>query len=128
MAGLHFGLTGGIGSGKSTVAAAWVALGATLVDTDAIAHALCAPGGAALPALRVAFGDSIQTPEGGLDRQRMREIAFSDASARQRLEAVLHPMIGEEARRREEADDGGEDRKKSHEEGEAAGTFHGGEG
>jgi dephospho-CoA kinase len=97
MAGLRIGLTGGIGSGKSTVAATWVALGATLVDTDAIAHALCAPGGAALPALKSAFGDSIQAPEGGLDRARMREIAFSDPSARQRLEAILHPMIGEEA-------------------------------
>jgi dephospho-CoA kinase len=100
MAGIRIGLTGGIGSGKSTVAATWVALGATLVDTDAIAHALCAPGGAALPALRAAFGDSIQAPEGGMDRHRMREIAFSDASARQRLEAILHPMIGDEAQRR----------------------------
>jgi dephospho-CoA kinase len=99
MAGLRIGLTGGIGSGKSTVAAAWVALGATLVDTDAIAHALCAPGGAALAALKSAFGDSIQAPEGGLDRQRMRSLAFSDPSARQRLEAILHPMIGEEALR-----------------------------
>jgi dephospho-CoA kinase len=58
---------------------------------------LCAPGGAALPALKSAFGDSIQAPEGGLDRLRMRAIAFSDPSARQRLEAILHPMIGEEA-------------------------------
>jgi dephospho-CoA kinase len=99
MAGLRIGLTGGIGSGKSTVAAAWVALGATLVDTDAIAHALCAPGGAALAALKSSFGDSIQAPEGGLDRQRMRSLAFSDPSARQRLEAILHPMIGEEALR-----------------------------
>jgi dephospho-CoA kinase len=100
MVGLRVGLTGGIGSGKSTVAAAWVALGATLIDTDAIAHALCAPHGAALPALRAAFGDSIQAADGALDRQRMRAIAFTDASARQRLEAILHPMIGEEARRR----------------------------
>jgi dephospho-CoA kinase len=97
MAGLRIGLTGGIGSGKSTVAATWVTLGATLVDTDAIAHALCAPGGAALPALRSAFGDSIQSSDGGLDRQRMRELAFSDPSARQRLEAILHPLIGQEA-------------------------------
>jgi dephospho-CoA kinase len=97
MAGLRIGLTGGIGSGKSTVAATWVALGATLVDTDAIAHALCAPGGAALPALRSAFGDSIEAQAGGLDRLRMREIAFSDPSARRRLEAILHPMIGEQA-------------------------------
>lgn len=100
MAGLRIGLTGGIGSGKSTVAITWVGLGATLVDTDAIAHSLCAPGGAALPALKATFGDSIQAPDGGLDRQHMRAIAFSDASARQRLEAILHPMIGQEALRR----------------------------
>jgi dephospho-CoA kinase len=100
MTGFRIGLTGGIGSGKSTVATIWVGLGATLVDTDAIAHALCAPGGAALPALKATFGDSIEAPDGGLDRQRMRSIAFSDASARQRLEAILHPMIGEEARQR----------------------------
>lgn len=99
MPGLRIGLTGGIGSGKSTVAASWVALGATLVDTDAIAHSLCAPGGAALSALKKAFGASIQAPDGGMDRQRMRTLAFTDASARQRLEAILHPMIGEEARR-----------------------------
>jgi dephospho-CoA kinase len=99
MAGLRIGLTGGIGSGKSTVATAWGAMGATLVDTDAIAHALCAPGGAALPALRSTFGDAIQAPDGGLDRRRMRELAFADPSARRRLEAVLHPLIGEEALR-----------------------------
>lgn len=99
MAGLRIGLTGGIGSGKSTVATAWGALGAALVDTDAIAHALCAPGGAALPALRTAFGDAVQAPDGGLDRRRMRELAFADPSARRRLEAILHPLIGEEALR-----------------------------
>lgn len=99
MAGLRIGLTGGIGSGKSTVGATWVSLGASLVDTDAIAHALCAPAGAALPALRLAFGDAIQAPDGALDRQRMREIAFADPTARQRLEAILHPLIGQEALR-----------------------------
>jgi dephospho-CoA kinase len=99
MAGLRIGLTGGIGSGKSTVATAWGALGATLVDTDAIAHALCAPGGAALPALRSTFGDAIQAPDGGLDRRRMRDLAFADPSTRRRLEAILHPLIGEEAMR-----------------------------
>ena len=99
MAGLRIGLTGGIGSGKSTVATAWGALGAALVDTDAIAHALCAPGGAALPAIRAAFGDVVQAPDGGLDRRRMRELAFADPSARRRLEAILHPLIGEEALR-----------------------------
>jgi len=99
MADHHIGLTGGIGSGKSTVAATWVALGATLVDTDAIARTLCAPAGMALPLLRKAFGASIQTTDGGLDRRRMRDMAFADSSVRQRLEGILHPLISEEAMR-----------------------------
>lgn len=88
------GLTGGIGSGKSTVAAFWVARGASLIDTDAIARALTCPGGDALPALRGAFGESIINSEGALDRDRMRELAFADPSARRQLEALLHPLIG----------------------------------
>jgi dephospho-CoA kinase len=99
MTALRIGLTGGIGSGKSTVAAVWTALGATLVDTDAIAHALCAPGGAALPRLRDVFGDHIQAVDGGLDRAAMRSMAFADPSVRQRLEGILHPLIGAEALR-----------------------------
>ena len=90
---LIVGLTGGIGSGKSTVADRMVALGAALVDTDAIAHALTAPGGDALPAIRAAFGDAVIAPDGRMDRAAMRAIAFSDPSARRRLEAILHPMI-----------------------------------
>ncbi|OYV02136.1 MAG: dephospho-CoA kinase [Burkholderiales bacterium PBB5] len=97
------GLTGGIGSGKSTVAAALVARGAALVDTDAIAHALTTPGGAAMPALRTAFGDDVAGADGALDRARMRTLVFADASAKQRLEAILHPMIGDEARRQAQA-------------------------
>ena len=93
------GLTGGIGSGKSTVAARWVALGAVLVDTDAIAHALTAPGGAAMPALCAAFGHDVATADGALDRQRMRTLVFEEADARRRLETILHPMIGAEALR-----------------------------
>ena len=96
---LHFGLTGGIGSGKSTVATMLVACGALLVDTDAIAHALTAPGGAALPALAQAFGPEIIAADGSMDRDRMRTLAFGDPSARRRLEAILHPMIGDEAQR-----------------------------
>ena len=96
---LHVGLTGGIGSGKSTVAATLVACGALLVDTDAIAHALTAPGGAALPALARAFGPEIVGADGAMDRARMRALAFGDVSARRRLEAILHPMIGDEAQR-----------------------------
>lgn len=90
---LVVGLTGGIGSGKSTVADRLVALGAALVDTDAIAHALTAPGGAAISAIRAAFGEAVIAPDGRMDRAAMRAIAFSDPSARKRLEAILHPMI-----------------------------------
>jgi dephospho-CoA kinase len=93
------GLTGGIGSGKSTVAGMLVACGAVLVDTDAIAHALTAPGGAALPALVRQFGADIVGADGAMDRARMRALAFGDASARRRLESILHPMIGDEAQR-----------------------------
>lgn len=94
------GLTGGIGSGKSTAAGMLAALGAPVVDTDEISRELTAVGGAALPALREAFGTAI-VPEGGaLDRGAMRALAFSDPAARARLEAVLHPLIREEAARR----------------------------
>jgi len=89
------GLTGGIGCGKTTVADMFGALGATLVDTDAIAHALTAPQGAAMPALLAEFGDAFATPEGALDRARMRELVFTDPAARVRLEAILHPRIRE---------------------------------
>nr|WP_207185883.1 dephospho-CoA kinase [Rubrivivax gelatinosus] len=99
----RFGLTGGIGSGKSTVAALLAALGAVVVDTDAIARELTAPGGAALPALAAAFGPDIVGADGALDRDRMRALAFADPGAKRRLEAVLHPMIGAEALRRAEA-------------------------
>ena len=73
--------------------------GAVLVDTDAIAHALTAPGGAALPALAGEFGPSIIAADGSMDRGHMRARAFGDAGARRRLEAILHPMIGAEATR-----------------------------
>ena len=87
------GLTGGIGSGKSTVADLFVAQGAPLVDTDAIAHELTAAGGAAMPALRDAFGPAIADAAGALDRAAMRRLAFADPLARSRLEAILHPLI-----------------------------------
>ena len=95
----RIGLTGGIGSGKSTAAAGLVALGAHLVDTDAIARALTQPGGAAIPALAQAFGADALTADGALDRDRMRQIVFADAGAKARLEAILHPLIGAEASR-----------------------------
>lgn len=87
------GLTGGIGSGKSTVARRFEALGASIVDTDAIAHTLTAAGGEAIPALRQAFGDAYITAEGALDRVRMRSLIFADPKAKERLEAILHPRI-----------------------------------
>lgn len=96
---LAVGLTGGIGSGKSTVAAAWVALGAALVDSDAIAHGLTAPGGAAMPALRAAFGPEAVTAEGALNRVHMRARVFADPAAKAQLEGILHPMIGAQTQR-----------------------------
>jgi dephospho-CoA kinase len=95
----RFGLTGGIGSGKSTVARMLTSCGAVLVDTDAIARSLTLPGGAALPALAELFGTDIIAADGSLDRDRMRRIAFDDPQAKLRLEGVLHPMIGAEASR-----------------------------
>lgn len=102
---MHIGLTGGIGSGKSTVAAMLAQHGAALVDTDAIARRLTGPGGGAMPALVAAFGPAVATPDGALDRSRMRQLAFTDAAARRRLEVVLHPMIGAEALREAAAAD-----------------------
>jgi dephospho-CoA kinase len=87
------GLTGGIGSGKSTVADTFVALGASLVDTDAIAHELTGPQGAAMPALQAAFGDSILSADGAMNRAAMRQLVFSDPQAKSRLESLLHPRI-----------------------------------
>lgn len=93
------GLTGGIGSGKSAVGHLFAARGSAVIDTDAIAHALTAPGGAAMPAIRAEFGDSIADGAGALDRAVMRGIVFADPSARKRLEAILHPLIGAESER-----------------------------
>ena len=87
------GLTGGIGSGKSSAADAFERLGAAIVDTDAIAHELTAPHGAAMPALRAEFGDAYVTPAGALDRARMRALVFGDPVAKARLEGILHPRI-----------------------------------
>ena len=98
---LRIGLTGGIGSGKSTVAEFFQRLGAGLIDADAQSRALTARGGAALPALRAAFGPDIFQADGSLDRQRMRTLVFGDAEAKSRLEAILHPMIAAENERLE---------------------------
>lgn len=95
--GLAIGLTGGIGSGKSTVARLLVELGAVLVDTDAIARGLTLAGGAAIPLLAAEFGAGAIGADGALDRDRMRALAFADPAAKRRLEAILHPLIGRQA-------------------------------
>lgn len=97
---LLVGLTGGIGSGKSTVAAGLQQVGATIIDADAISRELTATGGAALPAIAAAFGDGAIAADGALDRTHMRALVFADPDARHRLEAILHPMISAETERR----------------------------
>jgi dephospho-CoA kinase len=96
---IRIGLTGGIGSGKSTVARLLAQEGAAVIDTDAIARQLTLPGGAAIEAIRSAFGDDLIDATGAMDRTRMRDLAFSEPGAKQRLEAILHPMIGAETER-----------------------------
>lgn len=93
------GLTGGIGSGKSAVADIFAGCGAAVVDTDAIAHSLSGPGGAAMAEIRQHFGASVIAADGSLDRAAMRSLAFSDATARSTLEAILHPLIRAESAR-----------------------------
>jgi dephospho-CoA kinase len=89
------GLTGGIGSGKSAAADIFGLLGAAIVDSDAIAHALTAPGGDAIAAIAQQFGAQYIGPDGALDRQRMRDRIFRDPPAKARLESILHPRIRE---------------------------------
>jgi dephospho-CoA kinase len=86
-------LTGGIGSGKTSVSTRLASLGAAIIDTDSIAHALTAPGGAAMPVIAAAFGAEVVASDGSLDRPAMRRRVFANASVRQRLEAILHPLI-----------------------------------
>jgi dephospho-CoA kinase len=92
------GLTGGIGSGKSTVAALFAEHGAGIIDTDAIAHHLTQAGGEAIELIRAAFGNDYVTDDGALDRVKMRGLIFSDAAAKQQLEQILHPLIFEHAK------------------------------
>ncbi len=100
----RLGLTGGIGSGKSTVATCLRALGAAIVDADAISRSVTAPGGAAMRPLAIEFGQEFINPEGALDRDKMRALAYADPNARKRLEAIVHPLVGHEtARQAEEA-------------------------
>jgi dephospho-CoA kinase len=87
------GLTGGIGSGKSTVSDLFAALGVPVIDTDLIAHQLTAPGSTALDAIRAAFSAAVMQADGSLDRAALRHLVFGDAAARRQLEAILHPRI-----------------------------------
>ncbi|HEY4541538.1 MAG TPA: dephospho-CoA kinase, partial [Noviherbaspirillum sp.] len=93
------GLTGGIGSGKSTVAELFAARDVAVIDTDILAHCLTAPGGAAIPAVRAEFGPAFLTTDNALDRAKMREYVFAEPAARTRLEAILHPLIRIECER-----------------------------
>ena len=99
----RIGLTGGIGSGKSTVARVLVECGAALIDADAISRQLTAPGGAAISALTSQFGPQIITAEGAMDRDRMRQLAFNDPALKKQLEAIIHPLISQESLRQSSA-------------------------
>ncbi|MDO5086132.1 MAG: dephospho-CoA kinase [Comamonadaceae bacterium] len=89
----RLGLTGGIGSGKSTVAALLAEHGATVIDTDALSRATTAPGGAALGPIAATFGAHLINAQGALDRAAMRALVYDDAAARRRLEAIIHPLV-----------------------------------
>jgi dephospho-CoA kinase len=93
------GLTGGIGSGKTHVANLLASWGASVIDTDLIAHQITAPGGGAIEAIRGAFGSGLIDATGALDRTKMRELVFADARRRLELEGILHPRIAEEVLR-----------------------------
>jgi len=97
---LIVGLTGGIGSGKSTVADLLAVRGAAVVDTDVIAHELTGVRGAAMGQIAAAFGPSVVGDDGALDRVAMRRLVFSDAQAKSRIEAILHPLIQRESEAR----------------------------
>src|SRR3954468_441232 len=100
---VRIGLTGGIGSGKSTVLGLLQELGAVAVDADAISRATTAAGGAAIPAIRQVFGPEFVAADGALDRSRMRERAYAHPEARRELEAIIHPLVGAESARQVQA-------------------------
>lgn len=108
MPALRVGLTGGIGSGKSTVAGLLAQCGAAIIDADAISRHTTAPGGAAIPLISLQFGAGMVTDQGALDRDRMRALVFSEPAAKRRLEAIIHPLVGAEtARQAAQAEDAG---------------------
>ncbi|MET4579902.1 dephospho-CoA kinase [Ottowia thiooxydans] len=96
---LRLGLTGGIGSGKSTVATMLAECGAAVIDSDAISRATTASGGVALPAIVATFGPQMLGADGALDRGAMRQLVFGDTSARHRLESIIHPLVSQEVDR-----------------------------
>jgi len=100
---IRVGLTGGIGSGKSTVLQMLADLGAAAIDADAISRATTAAGGAAIAAIGQRFGADFITPQGALDRDRMRQHAYADPQARKQLEEIIHPLVGQESARQVEA-------------------------
>ncbi len=99
---LRLGLTGGIGSGKSTVAAYFAGHGAVLIDADAISRESTASGGQAIAPIAKAFGADFILPEGALDRAKMRRASFSDPAARSRLEAIIHPVVAQASAKMEQ--------------------------
>lgn len=104
----RLGLTGGIGSGKSTVAAQLALRGASIIDADQISRSLTAPAGAALPEIARSFGPELIDANGALDRARMRELVFQQPAARQQLEAIIHPLVARQtALEVQQATDGG---------------------
>jgi len=103
---LRIGLTGGIASGKSTVAAMFAELGVPVIDTDVIARQVVEPGEPALREISDAFGPAVIAADGSLNRPAMRALVFADAAARQRLEAILHPRIREQTVQQANAADG----------------------
>ncbi len=99
----RLGLTGGIGSGKSTVADMLAALGAVVIDADAISRSLTATHGAAIEAIKQQFGEAMISADGSLNRNRMRDLVFTDSDAKKRLESIIHPLIKLEMQRQDQA-------------------------
>jgi dephospho-CoA kinase len=89
------GLTGGIGSGKSTVASILASAGAAVMDADAISRSLTLPGGRAIPAILAEFGEQLIAPDGAMDRDAMRALVFSNPQSKRQLEAIIHPLVGQ---------------------------------
>ncbi len=92
---LRLGLTGGIGSGKSTVASILASAGAAVMDADAISRTLTLPGGRAIPAILAEFGEQLIAPDGAMDRDAMRALVFSNPQSKRQLEAIIHPLVGQ---------------------------------